>query len=123
MLFDFDFDYQYRQTIDIVDIGNFGIHCIGYDRYGGPQDFYLCTRTVLGKIAIFKFGPILPDLNAPLDGYTAEYKYIDYKETKINKEISSFIKDSKKGINEIEPMLPEEIFKIIPDLEETYYNM
>jgi len=119
MIFDYDLEKKYQQTVDVVDIGNACLRGTNDDL----EDFYIITKTVMGTTGILKIGPVMPDTNMLLDGYTIEFKKIDYKEKSICKEINLFINDGKKGIKEIVQLQPEEVFPILPNIEESFNNL
>lgn len=84
MQFDFDKEVIYNGSIDIQDIGNFAIKattdtCV---------DYYFITRTSLGLTEIFTFGPTIPDMDTPSDGFYCSYFTVEYEEKPINKIIN-----------------------------------
>lgn len=110
MIFDFDLQKSYAQSIEVEDIGNFGLRCTNK----AFEDFYICAQTCMGKTYILKFGPIMTDVNELTEDFTLEYKKIDYKEKAINLEINKFINDGRRGINQAEVVSVEEVLQAIP---------
>lgn len=119
MILDYDLEKQYRQSIDIVDIGNVCLRCTN----DSLEDYYIIIKTVMGTTGILKIGPLMPDTIILLDGYTIEFKKIDFKEKTICKEINLFINDTKKGIKEIIEVHPEDVFPLLPDLGAALNNL
>ena len=65
MLFDYQATKTFANTLQIDDIGNCAIRSEGSYRDGKitlPGDFYLVTKTIMGKTYIAKFGPLVPDI-------------------------------------------------------------
>ena len=118
MIFEFAVQKTFNESIDVVDIGNTALRCTNHRL----ENFYLITKTILGKTSVFKFGPICPDLDVLLDGFSAEYKKFDYKETIIGKEINKFINDFKKEINTVEEITEYEAWQDFPEIKQCFDN-
>ena len=112
MILDYDLQKTYQKSLDIVDLGNTVLVC----ENNRNELYYIIIRTELGKTALFKIGPVFPDLEALLDGFNVSFKRVDYKEKTIEKDLMLFINDPKKGIEKVEEYLPEEILPQLPDL-------
>lgn len=109
----------FTKQLDVADIGN---TCIRAET-AEHTEMYLLTKTTMGKTAILKFGPILPDVREVLlDGFSVSYKKIDYKEGKIIKEINLFLNDAKKCFIDAEELYDEVAFKEFPLIEEAFNN-
>ena len=112
MIIDYNLQKTYQESIDIVDIGNTALVCENINK----ELYYILIKTELGKTALLKMGPIFPDLETLLDGFSVSFKRIDYKEKTIEKDLMLFINDPKKRIEKVEECLPEEILPQFPNL-------
>ena len=119
MLFEYAGVRTYTGAIDIEDIGNFCIRCTTID----GLEFYLCTKTILGKTYILIFGPVLSDLESLLDAFSISYQKIDYKEKIIKKIVLSFINDPKKEITNIEEVSLYEVSLVFPNVFEKFSEL
>lgn len=119
MIFNYDPQMMFTQSIDVVDIGNMTLRCTNDHQ----EEYYITTTTVMGKTAILKIGPIMPDLPMLLNDFTVYYKKVDYKEPTICKEVSKYIQDTKKEITNVEEIVAEELWEIFPDIIELYKNV
>ena len=88
---------EYKDSIDIEDIGNCTINIINDD----GKEWYLSISTELGWSEIKTFGPLTVDINTL--GYSFAYTYnkIEYDSKKLFKIIDKFINDDKKVITEV----------------------
>lgn len=104
----------YTKTLDVPDIGNFGIRCMN-DKL---ETWYMAAFTVMGQTSIFRYGPVLEGLDGQmLDGFSFSYKSIDYKEDRIEKEIDFMLNESKKTITSAEVLpSPFKAFEDFPDM-------
>lgn len=118
MIFEFDKQAVFTQSIDVVDAGNFALRCTSAANF---SEYYIIVKTTFGKTGIVKFGPVLPELKLLQPDYNFNFKCIDYKETKINKEISQFINDTYKEINKIEEITEYEAFDSLPEISVTSF--
>ena len=119
MTFEFSVQKTFNQSIDIVDMGNTAIRCT--NRY--MENFFLITKTVMGKTSIIKFGPVCLDLESLINDFSVHYKKIDYKENTIYKEIDKFINDYKKEIDTIEEITEYEAWKDFPSIQQYFENL
>lgn len=103
----------FTQSLEIDDIGNFALKCLDPNFL----EYYICVQTVAGKAYILKFGPLLPDLDAITEDFYLSSKVIDYKEQKIEKDITIYINEPKKNITQIELVKTEEVLQNIPTAE------
>ena len=120
MIFEFKPEMCYMEQLDVEDIGNV---CVRATSEHGLE-YYIITKTILGKTFILKFGPILPDLQTLWPGFSVNFSKIDYKEGKIIKEISAMLNNSnpKDKIAKAEVVTEYEAFSIFPDIIELYKN-
>ena len=120
MIFEFKPEMCYMEQLDVEDIGNVCIRAISEQEL----EYYIITKTILGKTFILKFGPILPDLQALWSGFSVNFNKIDYKEGKIIKEISTMLNNSnpKDKIAKAEVITEYEAFSIFPNIIELYKN-
>lgn len=116
MTFEYSVEKTFKQSIDVVDIGNMALRCTS----SLMQDYYLITKTVLGKTSILKFGPISDEIGTFLEDFTVSYKKINYKELLIKNEVNKFINDFKKEIYDIEEITDYELWKCFPNIQEYF---
>lgn len=119
MIFEFSVQKTFNQSIDIVDMGNTSLRCTNNLLF----DFYIITRTVLGKTHILKFGPVCPDLELLPNDFSVSYKKIDYKENQVFKEIDKFINDFKKDISSVEEITEYEAWQAFPKIQQWFENI
>ena len=119
MLFEFSVQKTFNQSIDIVDAGNAAIRCTNKQL----DDFYLITKTIMGKTYIAKFGPLVPDIPYMPNTFSASFKVISYKEASICKEIQLFLNDGTHAITQAEEVLEMDVYDAFPSLEETFNNL
>ena len=118
MVFEYSVRKTFDQSIDIVDIGNTALRCTNETL----EEFYIITKTVLGKTSIIKFGPICPDLDLLVIGFQMTFQKINYKETKIAQEISKYINDNKKEITDITEITEFEAWENFPAVQAYFEN-
>ncbi len=126
MIFEFNATRTFTDTLQIDDIGNCAIRCEGImyeNKIKFPAEYYLITKTVMGKTGILKFGPVVPDLGDMQNGFSADFKKIKYKEQSIEREIDTFINDGKKAITKAEEITDIEAFESYPSANETFNNL
>jgi len=126
MIFEFNATRTFNETLQIDDIGNCAIRCEGIMQEGRikmPADYYLITKTVMGKTGILKFGPVMPDLNEMQSTFSVAFKKINYKEQAIEHEIDMFINDGRKAITKAEAITEFEAFDAYPSAEDTFNNL
>jgi hypothetical protein len=119
MIFEFSVQKTFNQSIDVVDMGNTVLRCTS----AHMLDFYIITKTVLGKTHILKFGPVCPDLEMLVADFAVNYKKIDYKESQLYKEIDKFINDFKKGIESVEEVTDYEAWQDFPQIQQWFDNI
>ena len=119
MVFEYSVQRTFNESIDVVDIGNTALRCIG----NKLDDYYLIIKTVMGKVSIIKFGPVIPDIEMLLDDFTVSYKKIDYKENLIHKEVDKFINDFKKEITKVEEITEYEAWQAFPAIQQYFENV
>ena len=119
MIFEFSVQKTFNESIDVVDIGNTALRCTNkhFDTY------YLIIKTVMGKTAIIKYGPVCAEIDALLPDFFVNYKKIDYKETAICKEINTFINDFKKEIDTVEEIPDYEAWQDFPHIQQLFENV
>lgn len=119
MVFEFSVQKTFNEAIDIVDIGNTVLRC----ENNKQLVYYLITKTIFGKTAILKYGPIYPDLDTLVDDFNVSFKRIDYKEATIGREIDKFINDFKKEISSIEEITEYEAWQEFPNIKQSFENV
>ncbi len=118
MIFEYSVQKTFNESIDVVDIGNTALKCVGskYDEY------YIILKTVMGKVSIIKFGPVTPDIEVLINDFAVSYKKIDYKKTAIHKEVDKFINDFRKEITAIEEVTEYEAWQAFPAVQQYFEN-
>lgn len=119
MVFEFSVQKTFNQSIDIVDMGNTALRCTNKQM----DDYYLIIKTIYGKTHLVKFGPVCSDIDTLIDGFSVSYSKMDYKETKIYKEIDKFINDFKKEIDNIEEITEYEAWAAFPAVQQQFENV
>lgn len=119
MIFEYSIKKTFNESIDVVDIGNTALKCVGsqYDEY------YIILKTVMGKVSIIKFGPVTPDIDILVNDFTVSYKKIDYKEMAIHKEVDKFINDFRKEITAVEEITEYEAWQAFPAVQQCFENV
>lgn len=117
MLFEYAAHKTFMGELDVVDPGNMCLRCV---KDGGGYEWYLMTKTRMGKIFIFTFGPVVPGTDSLVDGFATTFTCIDYKENLLRKNVLSFINDPKKEIYSVEETLDLEAWKEFPEVESQY---
>lgn len=112
MILDYDKQAVFTKSFDIADIGNTTIRAANENGF----EFYIATKTILGKTSILKFGPIMPDIEVLLDSFELSYQKIDFKEANIMKALNLYINDIKKKIVNLEEIIETELFDAFPDI-------
>ena len=118
MVFEYSVQKTFNEAIDIVDIGNTALRCVG----NKLDEYYIILKTVMGKISIIKFGPVCPDLEVLINDFSVSYKKIDYKESAIFKEVDKFINDFKKEISSVEEISEYEAWLAFPAIQQQFEN-
>ena len=119
MVFEFSVQKTFTQAIDVVDMGNTALRCISKN----ADNFYIITKTVMGKTHVLKFGPVCPDIDALIEDFYVSYKKLDYKEMAIFKEIDKFINDYKKDIDCVEEITEFEAWQDFPQIQHLFDNV
>jgi hypothetical protein len=119
MIFEYSVQKTFNESIDVVDIGNTALRCTG----GNLDEYYIILKTVMGKVSIIKFGPVMPDLEVLFNDFSVVYKKIDYKENLISKEVDKFINDYKKEITKVEEITEHEAWEAFPDIHRCFENV
>lgn len=126
MIFDYNATRTFADTLQVDDPGNCAIRCEGIYYEGKIPcygEYYLITKTVMGKTSVLKFGPVVADLPYALNSFDASFKQFKYKEATIEKEIKLFINDGKKGITKAEEVLDLDAFNAYPSMQDTFDNL
>ena len=119
MVFEYSVQRTFNEAIDVVDIGNTALKCVG----SKLDEYYIILKTIMGKVSIIKFGPVCPDLEVLLNDFSVSYKKIDYKESVICREIDKFINDFKKDIKTVEEITDYEAWKDFPPVQQWFENI
>jgi hypothetical protein len=118
MTFEYSVQKTFNQSIDVVDSGNTALRCTSRLK----DDYYVITKTVLGKTSIIKFGPVCSDIDVLINDFSVSYKKMDYKESAIFKEIDKFINDFRKEIETVEEVTEFEAWQDFPAVQQLFEN-
>ena len=119
MIFEYSVQRTFNEAIDVVDIGNTALKCVG----SKLDEYYIILKTIMGKVSIIKFGPVVPDIDVLINDFTVSYKKIDYKEMAIFKEVDKFINDFRKEITSVEEVTEYEAWQAFPAIQEQFENV
>ena len=119
MLFEFSIQKTFNQSIDVVDVGNTALRCVNRHM----DSYYIITKTIYGKTAILKFGPVCQDVEARINDFSVNFKKIDYKEGTLFKEIDKFLNDYKKEIETVEEITEFEAWQDFPPVKQYFENI
>lgn len=110
------FEYNYLQTATaVLEIENIGKCALCATNMLG-EEYYLAIRTSLGKSYIFKYGPLIPDLDTLPPKVSCSVERMDYKEEKIKKIIGFWLEDPKKKISNAEEIDDQDLYRRCRDL-------
>lgn len=118
MTFEYNPQQVFTKQLDIVDIGDTAICC----RTAKGFEYYIVTKSVMGKIQILTFGPILPDIAAFTQDFNCHIKVIDFKQTAIQREIKSVLNNPKAPIIQAEQLPPWQALSRLPNIVECFQN-
>lgn len=113
-VFKFDSQQNFMQEIELSDPGNV---CLHSETEG--DDAYLIVKTIMGRTTIIRFGPVIAGWDVMPNCFNLYVKQFNYKDTKVNKEIDSFLNDSYLKAVAVTEVTLEEAIKAMPSLEET----
>ena len=102
MIFEYDQQPVFMQNIEVDDIGNVALRCSNQKM----QEYYIVTKTYLGKTFILKFGPLFSEIETLVDNLELSFKKVDYRESIIIREINKYLQDGRNLINKVE-IIPE----------------
>ena len=119
MVFEYSVQRTFNESIDVVDIGNTALRCTG----SKLDDYYIILKTVMGKVSIIKFGPVMSDIDILFNDFAVVYKKIDYKENLISKEVDKFINDFRKEITAVEEVTEYEAWQAFPAIQQCFENV
>ena len=95
----------FQNSIEIENVGNFGIEALNDD---GTR-WYLIVSTSLGISNIFTYGPMILDSELDLKSFKCSIEQMDFSEIKLKKMITSFLCDRNKKITIANTLDSEEI--------------
>ncbi len=114
MEFEFDKQLEAQNSIEIENIGDFGLEAIDED----GLRHYLAVKTLYGWSVIASCGPVMLDTDVLPSGFSTGITKMAYKEDRLNKFISLWLNDKSKKIKEAEVLSFDEAileFKNITD--------
>lgn len=94
MQFEFDKETISNNLIDIEDLGNFALEATGFL----GEVYYLAVKSVSGMSHIFKYGPIIPDIEVLPAEVHCSYNMMDYNQKKLIGIINQFLNMPKAEI-------------------------
>lgn len=112
MIVEYNKQDVFLNSVDIEDIGNVILEGTNNEDF----TYFLIIKTYLGKSHILTFGPILKDLNTPLNGFCVNYSKIDFKENKLIGTINYFLNNK----NKLQEVI---VIEDINDIGEDYPNI
>jgi hypothetical protein len=118
MVFEYSVQRTFNESIDVVDIGNTALKCVG----SKLDEYYIILKTIMGKVSVIKFGPVVSDLDVLINDFSVSYKKIDYKEMAIHKEVDKFINDFRKEITSVEEITEYEAWQAFPQIQHQFEN-
>lgn len=119
MIFEYSVQKTFTEAIDVVDIGNTALRCTG----AKLDEYYIILKTIMGKTAILKFGPVCTDIETLLNDFSVSFKKIDYKENVIEREVDKYINDFKKEITKVEEITEYEAWLAFPPVQQWFENV
>lgn len=120
MIVEYNKEEVYTNKLDLENAGFTCIHFIS----DNDNEYFLLTKTIDGKLSILTLGPVVGDLNIPIDGFVTSYRQLDYKDRTLEKEISKFLNDKKKGISkQVEEINLSDVYSQIPNIIELFKNL
>ena len=120
MIFNYNQQKVFMSSLEVEDPGNTALRIENVEGF----DYYIIIKTIMGKTSIFKFGPIMSDVDLFINGFSSSYVKMNYKEKTINKAISQFINDPYKGmISNIEVLTHDDVINTFPNIRECFKNI
>ena len=84
MEFEFNQQLMPQNILDIDEIGEFAIEASNDEGYF----YYLVVKTFIGTSTFASCGPVIPDTDLLVDGFTCSLSKCPYKEDKISRAIN-----------------------------------
>ena len=120
MIFEYSAQKTFLQSLVVDDPGNMALRC---DTEEGVE-FYLITKTIMGKTIVLTSGPTLIDApNIFLEKYNFNIVKFNYSEKQLSKVIKTFINDPIKKIAQIDEITVQEALQNLPNLVEGFYSL
>ena len=119
MEFEFDKQLEAQNSIEIENIGDFGLEGINEDGFR----YYLAVKTLYGQTIIAYCGPIMPDIDILPSGFSTGLNKMEYKEDRLNKFISLWLNDKYKKIKDASVLSFEEAVLEFKDLSDYLNNL
>lgn len=117
--------YSYEKELLIDDIGNCAIEAI--DLYN--QFYYFVTKTELGMVSTFQYGPVIPDMDELPPSINCSYTRKDYNKQRIIMDITKFLGKKQpvlpkkpNYILEAYEISPEEVYMRCPNMVDIIKN-
>ena len=118
MILEYSAQKTFTQALAVADAGNMALKC---STDGGGIEYYVITRTIMGKTTILTSGPSLADApNVFLEKYNFGTVRINYNEKQLEKLLKAYINDVNKKISQIDEITTTEA---LPNLVEAYNNL
>ena len=117
--FEFDQQLQAQNSIEIENIGDFGLEAINEEGFY----YYLAVKTLLGTTIIGSCGPIIPDIDMLPSGFNCSINKMTYKEDKLFKTINLWLNDKSKKIKNAKEIRFEEAVLEFKDAADYLHNL
>ena len=122
MLIEYNHQITPQDLINIKDVGQCAIE--------GTNDdglyFYLIVVTTRGYSSICTFGPVIPDIDEVVPGYTCQMHQVEFNPKKITKDIYTWLNGKKPGkakpISSAKIICVEEALDNLPDIAGHIYQ-
>ena len=120
MILEYSAQKTFTQALAVADPGNMALRCSTDD----GLEFYLITKTIMGKTTILTSGPNLEGApNALLEKYSFNAVKINYNEKQLAKIVKAYINDITKKISQIDEITLTEAVQNLPNLVEIINNL
>lgn len=110
-IYDYHMQKVFANSVVVDDGGNCCLECENPE----GDTWYIRLKSIMGFVYALKFGPVCPDLTEIDWDYAMEYRKFKYSDKSVDKEITGFINDPKKGITEVHVVDEQTLLDAIPD--------
>ena len=110
---EFNMQWSPQNSIDIDNIGDCAIECFNEKL---EYNYYILIDTDMGMSGIYTWGPVLEDNSMLLPDFTFNFTELEYKESKIIKNLNKYINNMNRGITHAKLISKKEALEHIPEL-------